>query len=118
MSKLTTPHEVSVLGMTKTLTTSGSSQAVELVADPAATAPQTFLVYCNEDVYLRQGDEDVTAGTSDFLLKADNYIKITVSSVADNCLAAIQVSAAGTLRYTEHSTKTPADGTSGAATVL
>lgn len=105
-------HEISTLGHTQSQATGAASVRVTLLSNPEQAGPMTFLVYCDQDVYLRQGGSTVEADADDFLLKGDGYVKITVNSAADAYLAALQVSAAGTLRVTANSQKSPADAIS------
>jgi hypothetical protein len=76
--------------------------------------PVFFIVFTNQDVYLRQGPATgpIDATTSDFLLMANTYGKVTVTSLQDNSISALRVSTNGTLRCTNNSGVDPGVGVS------
>lgn len=99
-------HELAFVGASTVVTTGVATASTTLVATPVGES-QTFLVYCTQDVHLRQGTAGVTAATTDFFLKAETYLKITVTTASNNVLAYIRDSANGSLYMTIISDDTP-----------
>jgi len=107
MGRLLGLHEISVIGATIELSTSGTTARVKILANADTAGPARYLVICDQDVYLRMGDSTVTAATTDFLLKADASMIITVEEAAHSYIAALQVTDAGTVKITRLDDKSP-----------
>lgn len=112
--KLLGKHERSVIGQTLLLAFTGTVASLTLVADPVATGPVFFILFTPQDVYLRQGPATggIDATSSDCLLMANTYFKLTVTSLQDNTISALRVTTNGTLRCTNNSGDTPGVGVS------
>lgn len=100
-------HEIAVVGDTLSLTTGAASARKEMLADADSAGPMIFIIKCDQDVYIRQGDSTVVAATTDFLLEAGASFTATVDHPDHAYVAAIQKSEAGTLRITELSNRHP-----------
>jgi|SRR3990172_5564224 len=100
-------HELVFIGATQQRTFTGSSARLALVAAP--TGRQTFLLRSDQDVRIRQGTDTVTAAQTDMLLRANTYLKITITSASNNNIAAITPTGGinGTLDCTILSDQTP-----------
>jgi hypothetical protein len=88
-------------GGARNLATSASSARI---STPFSAGTKVVGLYATQDVFLRFGDSSVTAGTSDHFLPAGLYYDVAIG-VDDEAhythLAAIRVSASGTLYISE-----------------
>lgn len=100
MGRLLGLHEISVIGGTTNVTTTGTSQATELLSDATKNGPARFLLMCTEEVYLLMGDSAVVADADDMRLPADTSMVVTVTLREHSFLAALQVSTSGVLKIT------------------
>jgi hypothetical protein len=104
-------HEISTVGVSTVLAFTNASARTQLITD-SGDLPATFLLRATQDCYVRQGDATAEAGTSDFRLKKDEAIKITILDDASSYIAAERVSTNGNLVCTRNNSKTPGTGTS------
>ncbi len=88
----------------------GASQSVSVTATSARTATafnsdtRVIGIYATVPMFVRLGDNTVTATTSDHYLPADTYMDISISNNANQSyayIAAIQSSSNGTLYISE-----------------
>ena len=107
MGKYLGLHEKSYIGPTTEISTSGATASAELLATPGEIGPATFILVPSEDCYVRQGGSTVEAAATDFRLQKWQAVKIVVDSSANNYIAALQVSAGGTLKCTRFDSETP-----------
>lgn len=112
MGKLEGQHEISTIGQAVTVSTGAAAATVTLVADPKATGPVTFIVWCTQDVRVRQGSSTVEATSLDPLLFSRSYAKVTVTSTRNNCLSYIRDSTNGSLQYWQANSEDPGTGAS------
>lgn len=109
MGKYLGHHEISTIGDTGTLSVGAATDRADLttVAE-SGSFPFTVVIRSNIDVYVRQGGSAITADSTDFVLKANVYMRITVLDDASRYLAALRVgSTSGELRYTRNNSLTP-----------
>lgn len=112
MGRLEGQHEISTIGQAKTVATGAAAASQQLVVNPKATGPVTFIVWCTQDVRVRQGSSTVTATSLDPLLFSRSYAKITVTSHKNNYLSYIRDSTNGSLQYWQANSEDPGTGAS------
>lgn len=102
MPSLNNVQTISTLGQTRTVSFTATAAQQTLVASPLSDGPKTFLLLSDQDCYVRQGSNP-TADSSDFLLKANTYVRVTVQSADDSKISVIRSTDNGTLYITENS---------------
>lgn len=115
ITRLQSLHEISTVGKAQNFTTSNTPQLVTLSTDPKGEGPLMFVVVCDEDVHLRQGDSTVSVTTTDPILFKRTYYKITVDDENQAYLSVRWSSvnpAAGTFQAWQVNSLYPGDGAS------
>jgi len=114
MGRLLGMHERSTIGKAISQAHGAAAARMTLVASPATTEPQHFMILSTTKVCLRQGSVTVVATVSDMWLPANTGYEITVESADQAYLSIITPTGgtAGTVTVTEIGAVAPQTGVS------